>query len=179
MKKNIVINILGAPGSGKSTAMAYIFASLKMKGLSCEMAPEFAKELFYEENFTAFENQIYIFGNQFYRIARLIDKVDVVITDSPAFVSIYYNNLVTAKKEFDAFVAEASKSFNNRSYYLNRVADYDTSGRHQSEEQAEEVGQTMLKLLKKYKVDFQFADSRPETLDKIVEEIIKEINSQN
>jgi len=178
MKKNIVVNIFGAPGSGKSTAMAYIFASLKMKGISCEMAPEFAKELYYEENFTAFENQVFIFGNQFYRIARLIDKVDVVITDSPAFVSVYYNNLETAKEEFNVFVAEASKSFNNKNYYLNRIADYDTSGRHQSEEQAEEVGESLLKLFDKYDVDFQIADSRPETLDKIVEEIIKEVNEE-
>ena len=174
--KNIVVNFFGAPGSGKSTAMAYVFARLKMRGVSCEIAPEFAKELFYEENFTAFENQVFIFGNQFYRIARLMDKVDVVITDSPAFVSVYYNNLENAKDEFSQFVSKISESFDNRNYYLKRVVEYDTKGRHQSEEQADEVGETLLSLLKKHNVEFEFADSLPETLDKIVDDIVKEIN---
>lgn len=178
MKKNIVVNLFGAPGAGKSTAMAYIFASLKMRGISCEIAPEFAKELFYEENFTAFENQVFIFGNQFYRIARLMDKVDVVITDAPAFVSVYYNNLECGKEEFNKFVAKASTGFNNRNYYLKRVVEYDTNGRHQSQEQAGEVGETILQLFDKYGVEYEFADSLPETLDRIVDDIIKEVKEK-
>lgn len=174
--KNIVINFFGAPGSGKSTAMAYVFAKLKMKGISCEIAPEFAKELFYEENYTAFENQVFIFGNQFYRIARLIDKVDVVVTDSPAFVSVYYNNLEYAKEEFSQFVSKISETFDNRNYYLKRIGEYDTKGRHQSEEQADAVGETILSLFEKYNIDYEIADSQPETLDKIVEDIVKELN---
>ncbi len=177
MKKNIVVNLFGAPGSGKSTAMAYIFASLKMRGINCEMAPEYAKELFYEENFTAFENQVFIFGNQFYRIARLMDKVDVVITDAPAFISIYYNNLECAKEEFNMFIAQVNNTFNNRNYYLKRVVEYDTNGRHQSEQQANEVGETILELLNRYGIDYEFADSLPETLDKIVDDIIKEVTA--
>ena len=179
MKKNIVINLFGAPGSGKSTAMAYIFAALKMRGINCEMAPEFAKELFFEENYTAFENQVYIFGNQFYRIARLMDKVDVVITDAPPLISIYYNNLECGKEEFNTFIASVNNSFNNWNYYLNRVVEYDTNGRHQSEKQAEEVGQNTLEILNKYNIQYEFADSLPESLNKIVDDIIKAVTCKD
>ena len=178
MGKTIVINLFGAPGSGKSTAMAYIFAKLKMRGVNCEMAPEFAKELYFEENLTAFRNQPYIFGTQYYRVCRLLNKVDVIVTDSPVFVSVYYNNLNFAKDEFSDYVIQTSKTFNNRNYYLNRVTKYDTNGRHQSEEQAKEVGNTLLSLFEKNDIEFTYADSRPETLDKIVDEIVEEINNK-
>ena len=178
MKKNIVINLFGAPGSGKSTAMAYIFAKLKMCGINCEMAPEFAKELYFEQNMTAFGNQVYILGNQYYRISRLLDKVDVIITDSPVFVSIYYNGLNCAKEEFNNFVSTASKGFKNVNYYLKRVVEYDLNGRYQTKEEVDKVGDTLLSLLNKYDVDFEYADSLPETLDGIVDDIIKMVNEK-
>lgn len=45
MNKTIVINLLGAPGAGKSTLAALIFSKLKMKNIACEIVTEFAKDL--------------------------------------------------------------------------------------------------------------------------------------
>ncbi len=174
--KNIVVNFFGAPGAGKSTAMAYVFAHLKMRGINCEMAPEFAKELFFEDNQTAFGNQVYILGNQYYRISRLLNQVDVIITDAPVFVSVYYNSLTHAKDEFNQYVVEAAKGFNNKNYYLKRVVEYDSNGRHQTEDQANEVGETLLSLFEKYGIEYEFASSLPESLDKIVDDIVKAVN---
>lgn len=178
MKKSLVVNLFGAPGAGKSTAMAYIFANLKMRGITCEMAPEFAKELYFEGNQTAFQNQVYILGNQYYRISRLLEKVDVIITDSPVFVSVYYNSLDHAKEEFNRFIVEAYKSFNNKNYYLKRVVEYSTNGRYQTETQANEVGDRLLTLFDKYGIEFEFASSLPESLDKIVDDIVNIVNNQ-
>ena len=36
----LVVNLFGAPCAGKSTAAAYIFSQLKMKGINCELATE-------------------------------------------------------------------------------------------------------------------------------------------
>lgn len=49
MKKPFVINLFGAPGSGKSVAASYIFSQLKMKGVECELIQEFAKDLTWED----------------------------------------------------------------------------------------------------------------------------------
>lgn len=46
----IIINLYGSPGSGKSTAAAYIFSKLKMKGVECELVTEVAKDLVWDEN---------------------------------------------------------------------------------------------------------------------------------
>ena len=43
--KTIVINLFGAPGAGKSTGAAYIFALLKMAGIEAELVTEFAKDI--------------------------------------------------------------------------------------------------------------------------------------
>ena len=89
--KTIIVSLFGAPGAGKSTLSAYIFAKLKMLGVNCELVTEFAKDKVWEKNNEALSNQIYIFAKQYYRISRCADKVDVIITDSPLFLSPFYN----------------------------------------------------------------------------------------
>ena len=61
-KKTIAINFFGAPGSGKSTLSAIVFAKLKMMGVNCELVTEFAKDKVWEKNNEALSNQIYIFA---------------------------------------------------------------------------------------------------------------------
>lgn len=58
----IIVNLYGAPGSGKSTGAAYIFASLKMMGVNAELVTEYAKDKVWEETREVFNNQAYIFG---------------------------------------------------------------------------------------------------------------------
>ena len=55
----LVINLFGAPGAGKSTAAAYIFANLKMKGINCELITEYEKDKLYEGSVEVFNNQLY------------------------------------------------------------------------------------------------------------------------
>jgi protein-disulfide isomerase len=51
MKKTIFVNLFGGPGTGKSTLCAGIFSQLKIKGIDCEMALEYVKDLVWEESF--------------------------------------------------------------------------------------------------------------------------------
>ena len=87
----LLINLYGAPGTGKSTGAAYIYSKLKLAEINCELVTEFAKDMVWDENKKAIYNQAYVFGNQYYRISRLENEVDVVITDSPTLLSIIYN----------------------------------------------------------------------------------------
>ena len=90
----LLINLYGAPGAGKSTGAAYIFTRLKMEGVNAELVTEFAKDKVWEESKAVFDNQAYIFGKQYFRISRLQDKVDVVVTDSPIILSCYYGRTI-------------------------------------------------------------------------------------
>ena len=70
MNKPIVINLFGAPSSGKSSGAAYIFSRLKEENINCELITEFAKDLTWEKNQTGLSCQEYIFGQQSYRMFR-------------------------------------------------------------------------------------------------------------
>lgn len=60
--KTKIINLIGGPGVGKSTLAAEIFAELKKKGKSAELALEYAKDQVWDENLRILKDQLYIFG---------------------------------------------------------------------------------------------------------------------
>lgn len=141
----IVINLFAGPGVGKSTTAARIFAELKLMGVNCEMALEFAKDKVWEESFKTMDDQIYIFGKQFHKIWRLKDKVDVIITDSPLPISIVYDK--ENSQAFHTLIMEQFNKFTNFNFLLERGGEYQTEGRVQTEEEAKEVDNTVKKVL--------------------------------
>ena len=130
---SIVINLFGASGSGKSTGASYIFSLLKLKGLECEIAPEFIKEKVWEGRIDSFcgGNQIYIFGKQFYRISRLQNKVDFIITDSPVLLSNVYGDMNVLPPHFKDVVREVHKSWDSMNYFIEREKPFNPNGRNE------------------------------------------------
>lgn len=147
MKKPIVVNIFGSPGSGKSTGAAYIFAMLKMQGVNCELVTEFAKDKTWEHNMKALSNQAYVFGKQCYRISRCANQVDVIITDSPLALSTIYNNDPNLGETFNKMVLEVFNSYNNLNYMLQRTKPYNPIGRNQTETESDKIGEDIKTML--------------------------------
>lgn len=85
-----VINLFGAPGSGKSTAAAGLFNLMKLRGHSVELVSEYAKDLTYERNWMGLDNQLMILAQQDARLRRLEGQVEFAITDSPLPTGIAY-----------------------------------------------------------------------------------------
>ena len=111
MKKSLIINLYGGPGSGKSTCAAYIFSQLKMHGINAELVTEFAKDKVWENNTEVFKNQAYLFGKQSYRISRCKCKLDVIVTDSPLPLCIFYNNDPSLTENFNKSVFHIQSSY--------------------------------------------------------------------
>lgn len=168
----IVINLFAGPGVGKSTNAAKIFAELKMKGVNCEMALEFAKDKVWEESFRTMDDQIYIFGKQFHRIWRLKDKVDVIICDSPLPISIVYDK--ENSEAFHTLIMEQFNKFENLNFYLKRSAAYQESGRMQTEAEAREIDSIVRNVLIDYKIPFATLDidSASESIVEIVMDLL-------
>ena len=119
----IIVNLFGVPGAGKSTGAAYIFSQLKMKGINAELITEFAKDKVWENNEKVFKNQLYLFGKQSFRISRVQDEVDVIVTDSPLLLSILYNQTPILGENFNQLVYDVFNSYNNINYLIKRTID--------------------------------------------------------
>lgn len=173
--KTIVINLFGVPGAGKSTGAAYIFAMLKMNGINAELVTEFAKDKVWEENTEVFKNQSYIFGKQSFKMSRCDNKVEVIVTDSPLPLSIFYNHDNRLTENFNKSVMDVFNSYDNRNYLLLRVKPYNPSGRLQTEEESNALAKPIMKLLEDRNISYQAVGGHKPGYDLIIEEILSEI----
>jgi len=136
----IIVNLYRGPGTGKSTNAARLFSMLKDEGVEVELVTEYAKDLVWEDNLATLDNQLFVFANQHHKLYRLLDKVDVVITDSPLLLSVLYGRMNKDwTEEFEDFVQSVYSGFNNLDVMLERVKPYKSNGRLQTEEEAREL----------------------------------------
>lgn len=148
-KRPLVINLFGAPGAGKSTGAAIVFAELKKRGVNAELVTEFAKDKTWEHNAMALGCQEYVFGKQSYRLARCRADVDVIVTDSPLPLSILYvsDSALLTDNAFQQVVMNVFNSYNNLNYYVNKVKPYNPKGRNQTEDESRVLAAGLKSLL--------------------------------
>lgn len=154
MKTPIVINLFGAPGSGKSTGAAFIFSQLKMRGVNCELITEYAKDKTWEKNMEALSCQEYIFGKQSFRMKRCRDKVDVIITDSPLPLGIFYNTNPVLGEHYENLVLDVFNTYENMNYALVRDKPYNPIGRNQTEAESDEIGDRIQFFLEDHDIPY-------------------------
>lgn len=175
----IVLNFFGAPGAGKSTAAAYVFSQLKMNGINAELVTEYAKDKVWEENQTALKNQAYVFGKQFYRMSRCEDKVDVIVTDSPLPLSIFYNKCERLSETFNNMVMDVFNSYNNINYLVYRNKPYNPVGRYQTEEESNSLFLSISSLLLDRGIEFALISGDKVGYDFVVDDVLKRIKEEN
>lgn len=174
--KTIVVNLFGEPSAGKSTAAMDITAKLKRAGINAEYVSEFAKDKVYEHNDEVFLHQEYIFGKQSFKMGRVRDNVQVIVTDSPLLLNILYNcDSKILGEDFNKVALNMFNSYDNRNYMLTRHHKYEDEGRIQNENEAAEVRKGLLNLLKDLNVSYKCCTSSEEDCNAIAKEIVKEI----
>jgi hypothetical protein len=167
MKNTLVVNFFAGPGTGKSTVMAHCFAELKWRGVDCEMSTEFAKDKVWEGSAHILDNQFYVSGKQYHRLKRLKGKVDVILTDSPLLLGMYYGN--KEPKEFGALLLQHFNTFNNLNIFLERKKGYNPNGRLQTELQAIEIDKEVMKIVNTNCDEVAKITADRENIQKIVE----------
>ena len=142
----IIVNVLGAPASGKSTAAAQLFSRLKELNCNCELIQEEAKLWCIEGKEIGKYGQFYLFGVECHNQSRLFNAVDIGISDSSPILAAFYNYYYSNKQ--DNSVAITCREFYKRAktdnvevvnFLLPRRKKYVTKGRYQTEEEAKEV----------------------------------------
>lgn len=171
MKNTKIINLFGPPGVGKSTGAAYIFSYLKLLGKDCELVTEFAKDKVWEHNSKVFKNQLYMLGKQSWKIARVMNEVDYIITDSPIVLSYIYTNEEHVKK---AAIEEFLKySNNNINFLLTREKEYNPNGRNETLEESDDIGMKIKGILDYYNLIHFKVKGNEDGYKNIIEKILK------
>ena len=129
-----VINLFGAPCSGKSTLALALAAKLKVKGLKTEYVEEYAKGQTYEENFCTLTNQIKVLGEQHHLMFRVKDKIDWIVTDSPFVMGMTYVD--EPNKPLEDLMWFEFHKYQNHNFFLPLMFDYQSHGRKQTEYEA-------------------------------------------
>ena len=182
MNKTLVINLFGGPGCGKSTTMARLFADLKTMGYNVEMVSEFAKDLVYEMRQETMKDELYIFAKQHHRLFRVVDKVDIIITDRPLLLTNIYVKLYLPQDDYSAdltrLVRTTFNTFNNLNIMLNRDGiDYKTEGRLQDLEQSKIIDDMTLKELVLSRQSYSVVPTS--NYESIMERVMKAIEWNN
>lgn len=172
--KSVVINLYGAPGVGKSTLAAELFAELKKRHISTEITLEFAKELVYNEDKRLLADQLIVLAEQYRRIFVLNGKVDFIITDSPVLLSIFYNkkNKSYPDKYFSQIAQNAHDKFENINIMIEREFFYNPQGRRESEEEAFQIQQEIKNYFNKSKIKYFTVNSK-NALNQILSYVLK------
>lgn len=169
----IVINLFGEPCSGKTTGAAYIFSKLKMKGYNIELVTEYAKDLVWEKS-SLINDQIYVFAEQQRRLKRLKDKVDIIITDSPLFLSIVYHEDINLY--FDQLVLNVFEQYNNINFLIQNKKEYNPIGRIHTEEESEAIRNKIISSLDFFNIPYETIDGNEYAYDVILKKVEEKIN---
>ncbi|OCR84621.1 AAA family ATPase [Campylobacter fetus] len=144
-----VIKIFGGPGAGKSVLAARIFAELKI-GYSgtVEYVQEYAKSLVWQGKVHLLSNQPLVTNGQKNMLMPLVNKVDIVVTDSPLELGLFY----TDNKEHLTYVKhtiqECNKQFNSINLFIERGNfAFEQQGRVHSLEQSKIVDKMIIKQI--------------------------------
>ena len=139
------INLLGGPGSGKSTTAAWLFSIMKERQASVELVTEYVKSWACQKRQVNSFDQVYFLGKQMqYEYRFLQSGIKNIVTDSPVFLSaiyasVYYPELKIAPPILQ-IVDAYEKEFPSVNIFLNRKdKPYVQEGRYQSYEQARKI----------------------------------------
>ena len=174
---SVVINLAGAPGTAKSTIAAKLFSRLKEMGVDVELALEYCKGYALEDREITPYSEYYFFGKQSHIESKLFNKVSIIISDSPTFLSSYYNILYNG----DNSLNEPCRAFYKRAvedgvifinFFLPMRKKYNPKGRFQNESQAREIDISMREWMKQEGYEYELL-SCPDSqrIDRIIERL--------
>lgn len=179
-----VINLFGAPGTGKSATMLGLGNRLKRMGLSAEITPEYFKELIQEVTPEAYKEvmrqdsarmrfggQLQVLAEQNRRLAMHVNSTDFVVSDCPLPLVAFY----TSKDYIPGFHEMANNLFNkydNVNYLVvpspTQRHDFENANRVHDAQQSALIQQNLQQFLAEHRVSYQVVEADDQIEDVIL-----------
>jgi len=103
---------------------------LKDLNVETELVTEYVKDMIWEGRTKIFECQPYIFGKQLYKLFRVAENVDVIITDRPILLDAIYDP--EQDEDFRRYILKKFNQFDNINVFLERVKPFNPNGRNEN-----------------------------------------------
>lgn len=165
----MIINLIGGPGSGKSTSRAGLFHKMKVDGFKVEEVVEYAKELTYGKDFVKLSDQLLLLGKQHHRLFKLRDEVDYIVSDSPFIMGLSYlkDDGYLPLKEFEELTVKLFNSYDNLNIFLERDKnqEFQSYGRNQNFDEAINKDKEIRELLINHNIPFVSVTVTPDIID--------------
>lgn len=178
MKQTMVINFFGAPGAGKSTAAAELFALMKREYISCELVTEFAKDLIYSGAEHRLKDQDFVFAEQHHRISRLFGKVDFIVSDSPLYLQAYYKPK-DYPDEFAKFAIAMARRYPSMNFFITRNHPYDPDGRIHTEAESDQISADMMDFMARHEIDYMPVIASQNVAKSILEDVVSALKRKH
>lgn len=147
-----LINLFGSSSAGKSSLMADLFVTLKQNGHTVEMCPEIVKQWVWSGLAPNKYDQYYLLGHEIRQQSRLLNKVEYVISDSPALQNAFYNwhlngndYLLQPVKDYYTLLQEDGHTIAN--FFLERNKPFEKVGRYQTEEESDKIAESLIQYI--------------------------------
>lgn len=183
MNTKRIICFWGGPGTGKSTTSAALFSKLKKLGYNCEMNREYVKDWVWEKRGIKPGDQTYLFAKQSRKERQYIESgLDYIISDSPMALCIMYGRIYDPYelmfKTCELMLKQHHKFCKDHNYktehiFLRRMKEYNSNGRHQTEEEAKNIDIQCLTLLNELNINYKEFDCEDNVEEKILDYLMK------
>jgi len=174
MKKGtLIVNLYAGPSTGKSTTAAWLFSRLKQQGVNAELVTEYAKDKVWEESHNVLNNQIYVFAKQHHRLKILLNKVDVIVTDSPIMMGIVYD--LEKNEELRSLAFSEYNKMNNLDIYLKRSRPFNQAGRMQDEAGSIKMDSVIKNHMDEFNIKYESLDTNKESNKELLKTVLNRL----
>jgi nicotinamide riboside kinase len=178
--KTIIVNLYGGPGTGKSTTAAGIYYYSKLDGINSELVREYVKKWAWENKQITKYDQNYILAKQISAQSALYNKVPLIITDSPIWLSpIYENKYQGNTKTLDVINNHITQATNdgviNLHFFIKRSKSYEQAGRYENEEHAKQIDADIINFLTAQNINFTIVQEDTEKVAPVIYTKVKEL----
>lgn len=174
MKRTIVVNLIAPPNSAKRQTGEKLCEELLKQGVTCSLVSQSGKG-HETARYSSVKDEIYIFSKQFHKMFRLHGNIEVVVTDRPLVLSLYYNYKYGKGyyNRLNDLILEQDKNFYNMNFYLDNrfpTHDYDIDI-----EELMDMDGELKNLLKEFNISYMVVSDSQKRVKEMSELIIAEV----